>query len=157
MTSNTIGRPMEILLVEDSLMSARLTMGALRKGNVPHRLTWLTDGGEALEFLHRRGKYRQAPRPDLILLDLGLPGRDGREVLAEVRATEELKDIPVVVLTASTDEEIKAQTERLQVESYLTKPVDLEKFQRLVTQLSRFWKADMIVPTKPEDGRPAGG
>jgi CheY-like chemotaxis protein len=151
MTSNAVGRPMEILLVEDSLMSARLTMGALRKGQVPNRLTWLTDGDEALEFLHRAGKYRQAPRPDLILLDLGLPGRDGRAVLAAIRADEALKDIPVVVLTASTDEEDRTQTERLQVESYLTKPVDIEKFQNVVTQLSRFWKADMIVPGA--DGR----
>ena len=157
MTSNTVGRPMEILLVEDSLMSARLTMGGLRKGRVPHRLTWLTDGDEALEFLHRRGKYRQAPRPDLILLDLGLPGKDGREVLTEVRGDEGLKDIPVVVLTASTDEEDKAQTERLQVESYLTKPVDLEKFQTLVTQLSRFWKADMVVPIQTASAEEAAG
>lgn len=146
MTSNTVGRSMEILLVEDSLMSARLTMGALRRGQVPHRLTWLSDGDEALEFLQRRGKYRQAPRPDLILLDLGLPGRDGRALLAEIRSDPELKEIPVVVLTASTDEEDRTQSERLQVESYLTKPVDLEKFQSLMTELSRFWKADMIVP-----------
>ncbi len=152
MTSNTVGRPMEILLVEDSLMSARLTMGALRRGQVPHRLTWLSDGDEALEFLQRRGKYRQAPRPDLILLDLGLPGRDGRAVLKEIRSDESLKDIPVVVLTASTDEEDRTQSERLQVESYLTKPVDLEKFQSIMNELSRFWKADMIVPEPPSLG-----
>jgi two-component system, chemotaxis family, response regulator Rcp1 len=151
MTSNTVGRPMEILLVEDSLMSARLTMGALRKGQTPHRLTWLSDGDEALEFLHRRGKYRHAPRPDLLLLDLGLPGRDGRAVLTEIRADESLKDLPVVVLTASTDEEDRTQSERLQVESYLTKPVDLEQFQNVVAQLSRFWKADMIVPGSDAD------
>ena len=155
MTSNTVGRPMEILLVEDSLMSARLTMGALRKGQTPHRLTWLSDGDEALEFLHRRGKYRHAPRPDLLLLDLGLPGRDGRAVLTEIRADESLKELPVVVLTASTDEEDRTQSERLQVESYLTKPVDLEQFQHVVAQLSRFWKADMIVPGS--DAGPAAG
>jgi CheY-like chemotaxis protein len=147
MSQNTVGRPMEILLVEDSLMSARITIGALRNGGVQHRLTWLSNGEEALEFLQRRGKYTQAPRPDLMLLDLGLPGKDGREVLADLRADDELKDIPVVVLTSSTDQEDILSTERLQVESYLTKPVDLEKFLNLVRDLSRFWHADMILPT----------
>ena len=147
MSRNTVGRPMEILLVEDSLMSARITIGALRNGGVQHRLTWLSNGEEALEFVQRRGKYTQAPRPDLILLDLGLPGKDGREVLAELRADDELKEIPVVVLTSSTDQEDILSTERLQVESYLTKPVDLEKFLNLVRDLSRFWHADMILPT----------
>ena len=94
---------MEILLVEDSLTSARLTMGTLKKGAFEHRLTWLSDGNDAVEFLFRRGKYAQAPRPDLILLDLGLPGKDGREVLTEIRACDELNGIPVVVMTASTD------------------------------------------------------
>lgn len=147
MSRNTVGRPMEILLVEDSLMAARLTMGALRKGSVQHRLTWLTDGQEALEFVERRGKYAQAPRPDLILLDLGLPKKDGREVLEEIRGDDDLRSIPIVVLTASTDEEDVTRTERLQVEGYLTKPVDLRKFLDLVRQLSRFWHADMILPT----------
>lgn len=147
MRQNTVGRPMEILLVEDSLVSARLTMGALRRGDVQHRLTWLTDGQEAVEFLERRGKYSQAPRPDLILLDLGLPKKDGREVLEEIRADADLKNIPVVVLTASTDEADVTAGERLQVEGYLTKPVDLRKFLDLVRQLSRFWHADMILPT----------
>ena len=146
MSSNAVGRPMEILLVEDSLMAARLTMGTLRKGEVQHRLTWLTDGAEALEFVHKRGKYTQAPRPDLILLDLGLPKRDGHEVLTEIKSDDDLKDIPVVVLTASTDYEDMVNSERLQVESYMTKPVDLEKFMQLVKELSRFWHADMILP-----------
>jgi two-component system, chemotaxis family, response regulator Rcp1 len=147
MRSNTVGRPMEILLVEDSLTSARLTIGALRKGQVQHRLTWLTDGDEALEFVYPRGKYGRAPRPDLILLDLGLPKKDGREVLKEIKSDDELRDIPVVVLTASTDEEDIAISEQLQVESYMTKPVDLDKFLQLVRELSRFWHADMILPT----------
>ena len=147
MSRNTVGRPMEILLVEDSLMSARVTIGALRNGGVQHRLTWLSNGEEALEFLQHRGKYTQAPRPDLILLDLGLPGKDGREVLTEIRADDDLKSIPVVVLTASTDQEDILNTERLQVESYLTKPVDLDKFRNVVRDLSRFWHADMILPT----------
>lgn len=138
---------MEILLVEDSLSAARLTIGALKRGNILHRLTWLSDGEEALEFLHRRGKFSVAPHPDLILLDLSLPKKDGREVLQEIKQDEHLKSIPVVILTASTDQEDINATEKLEVESYLTKPVDLPKFLRIVEELSRFWRDDMIVPT----------
>ncbi|MBW3543306.1 MAG: response regulator [Planctomycetes bacterium] len=147
MSTNIVGRPMEILLVEDSLMAARLTMGALRKGHIQHRLTWLSDGEDALEFVNRRGKFSHAPRPDLILLDLGLPKKDGRAVLAEIRADDELKSIPIVVLTASTSDEDLAASQRLEVEGYMTKPVDIDQFLNLVRQLSRFWKADMILPT----------
>ncbi len=146
-SENTVGRPMEILLVEDSLPAARLTIGALKRGNILHRLTWLSDGEEALEFLYRRGKFAVAPHPDLILLDLGLPKKDGREVLKEIKQDEELKSIPVVILTASTDQEDIAATEKLEVESYMTKPVDLPKFLKLVKDLSRFWREDMILPT----------
>ncbi len=138
---------MEILLVEDSLTSARLTIGALKKGQIQHRLTWLTDGEEALEFLYKKGKFAQAPRPDLILLDLELPKKDGRAVLTDVKSNDDLKGIPVVILTASTAHEDIEQSERLDVESYLTKPVDLDKFLRLVRELSTFWHTDMIVPT----------
>ena len=146
MSSNMVGRPMEILLVEDSLVSARLTMGGLKSGGIAHRLTWLTDGEEALAFIHKEGKYSQAPRPDLILLDLGLPKKDGREVLAEIKGDEDLKQIPVVVLTASTSQEDIMRSELLQVESYITKPVDVKKFLKVVKELERFWHADMIVP-----------
>lgn len=144
---NTVGRPMEILLVEDSLTAARVTMGGLKSGKVPHRLTWVTDGAEALEFLHQVGKFSRAPRPDLILLDLGLPKKDGREVLREIKANSILAEIPVVVLTASTDQEDRLNSEQLQVEAYMTKPVNLEKFLELVVKLSRFWREDMILPT----------
>ena len=147
MGQNTVGRPMEILLVEDSLVSARMTMGSLKNGQVQHRLTWLTNGEEAIEFLRREGKFARAPRPDLILLDLGLPKKDGREVLREIKADSEFAEIPVVVLTASTDQEDRLASEQLQVESYLTKPVNAEKFLDLVAKLSRFWHADMILPT----------
>ncbi|VAX38953.1 Two-component transcriptional response regulator, LuxR family [hydrothermal vent metagenome] len=147
MGENTVGRPMEILLVEDSLTSARLTMGSLKNGDVQHRLTWLRDGIDALEFLHQAGKYKQAPHPDLILLDLGLPGKNGCEVLAEIKSDEQLKMIPVVVLTASTDEEDISETKRLDVENYLTKPVDIAQFLRVVNELSQYWHADMILPT----------
>lgn len=137
---------MDILLIEDSLVSARVTMGALKNANILHRLTWLTDGEDALEFLYRRGKFTQAPRPDLILLDLTLPRRDGRDVLREIKGNEELKSIPVVVLTGSTDKEDMASTERLQVEGYMTKPVDLDKFLSLIRELKNFWHAEVILP-----------
>ena len=101
--SQTVGRPMEILMVEDSLVAARLTMGALSKGQIQHRMSWLKTGEDSLEFLRHEGKYARAPRPDLILLDLGLPGISGKDVLASVKDDESLKGIPVVVLTASTD------------------------------------------------------
>ncbi|HEX6985915.1 MAG TPA: response regulator [Planctomycetaceae bacterium] len=147
MRQNTVGRPMEILLVEDSLTAAKLTMGGLKSGQVQHRLTWVTNGEDALEFLRQSGKFSRAPRPDLILLDLGLPKKDGREVLREIKADPALAEIPVVVLTASTDQEDRLVSERLQVEAYMTKPVNLEKFLGLVAKLSRFWHADMILPT----------
>ncbi|MCA9114782.1 MAG: response regulator [Planctomycetaceae bacterium] len=147
MRENTVGRPMEILLVEDSILSARITIGALRAGSVQHRLTWLSNGNEALEFLHQRGLFSRAPQPDLILLDLGLPGCDGRELLRDIRGDERLRNVPVVVLTGSTDEEDQAASEQLQVEKYLIKPVDLDKFMDVVRELNRFWQEDMIVPT----------
>ena len=147
MDRETVGRPMEILLVEDSLTSARLTMGALKKSDFQHRLTWLKDGDEAIEFVYRRGKYVRAPRPDLILLDLGLPKKDGRQVLQEIRSDVSFKKIPVVVLTASTDHEDQVNSERLQVDGYMTKPVDMEQFLRLITELKTYWMAEVILPS----------
>ncbi len=145
MTEQTVARPMEILMGEDSLMFARITMGALRAGNVVHRFTWLTDGEEALEFLHRRHKYVRAPRPDVILLDLGLPKIDGRNVL-QIKSDDGLRNIPVVIMTASTSYEDRIESARLDVEAFLTKPVDLDKFLGLVTELKSFWHKDMILP-----------
>jgi two-component system response regulator len=147
MRHDTIGRPMEILLVEDDQEDASLTFEFLREGQVQHRLTWLRDGDEATEFLYRRGKFARAPRPDLILLDLGLPKKDGREVLTDIKSDEELSRIPVVVMTASKDHEDMLKSEFLQVEGYITKPVDLDKFIWLVHELRRFWHADLILPT----------
>ena len=146
MRAGSDGRPMEILMVEDSLTFARITMGALRSGGIEHRFSWLSSGQEALEFLHRRGKYRRAPKPDLILLDLGLPEVDGRQVLAEIRADEQLRQIPVVVMTVSARPEDARECERLGVDGYLTKPVDLQKFLWLVRELQSYWQEDVIVP-----------
>ncbi len=146
MREDTIGRPMEILMIEDSLSAARLTMGALQKSQVEHRITWLTDGEQGFEFLSRDGKYKQAPQPDLVLLDLNLPGRDGHEVLRDIRQDDRLKQTAVVILTASDDEEDHRQVEALGVQSYLTKPVDMDEFHRVVREVKVYWKANQIGP-----------
>lgn len=141
------GRPMEILLVEDSLTDARLTIGALRRGCSQHRLTLVRDGEEALAFLRQAGIFVRAPRPDLILLDLLLPKKDGLDVLAEIKAEFDLKDIPVVILTSSDAPEDRSRCQLLQVENYITKPVNLEKFLAVVKNLRDHWRSDVIVPT----------
>lgn len=156
MMQNAVGRPMEILLVEDSLTAGTFTIGALRQGQFQHRCTWLRDGEQALEFLHQRGMYARAPQPDLILLDLGLPKIDGLHVLAEVKSIERLKSIPVVIMTASTDPEERHKAEELQVASYVVKPVDLEKFLVLVRELKNYWQSDLLLPETHEHAAFAG-
>ncbi len=148
MQPDTVGRPMEILLVEDSVSAARLTMGALKRGGVAHHMTWLSDGEEAVEFLQRTGKYSRVPQPDLILLDLVLPGQSGQEVLAMIRANPELKKIPVVVMTAA--DEASANPSTLDVEGFLRKPINLDEFLSVVDRLKDFWKVDMILPKKED-------
>lgn len=146
MSQDIVGRPMEILLVEDNLEDAGLTIQALKEGQVECRVSLVRDGEEATDFLHRRGVYAKAPRPDLILLDLHLPKKDGREVLVEVRAEQPLKGIPVVVLTASHIHEEILKSENLEVDSYMVKPVDLEQFIQVVKKLRRFWLDEVILP-----------
>nr|ACS68546.1 response regulator [uncultured bacterium FLS18] len=147
MTAEPVGRPMEILLIEDSLADARLTIEALKEGGVQHRLTLVRDGLEAVEFLRQKDIFARAPRPDLILLDLGLPRMHGRDVLTEIRSDEELKDIPVVVLTISKDHEDILRNQRLHVEAYLTKPVDFATFVNVVKELKKMLAADVILPS----------
>ena len=137
---------MEILLVEDSLLHARVTIEALRGGNFKHRLTLVRDGQEALEFLHRLGVFAQAPLPDLILLDLRLPKIDGLEVLEVVKAEDDLRQVPVVIMTSSQEEEDRLRCQMLNVEAYITKPVRLAEFLSLVKELKRFWHEDVILP-----------
>jgi CheY-like chemotaxis protein len=144
--SDTIGRPMEILMVEDNLADARLAIEALREGQVKHRLTLVRDGLEAMEFLNREGRFSRAPRPDLILLDLHLPRKDGREVLDEIKSDYELKEIAVVILTASDAHEDQLRSQLLHVDAYMTKPVDLDKFLGVVRQLKRYWLEDVMLP-----------
>jgi CheY-like chemotaxis protein len=137
---------MEILLVEDGLVDAQITIAALKKGQIRHRLTLIRDGEEALEFLLRQGKFARAPRPDLVLLDLGLPKLDGRQVLARIKSSDELKSVPVVIMTSSDDEGDRVQSELLGVDAFIIKPVDLEKFIQVVRQLRRFLHAEVILP-----------
>ncbi len=146
MDERSISRPMEILLVEDSLVDARFTMVALKQGAIRHRLTLVCDGEEAIAFLLRKGVFARAPRPDLILLDLMLPKMNGLEVLAKIREDENLRNIPVVVLTAASDEEFRIQCEFLGVDGYIAKPVKLRKFLQIVRDLRNHWRSDLVLP-----------
>jgi chemotaxis family two-component system response regulator Rcp1 len=142
-------RPVEILLVEDNPGDERLTREALKEGKVYSNLHWVKDGVEAMEFLRRQGKHAGAPRPDIILLDLNLPKKDGREVLQDIKNDNELKRIPVVVLTTSKAEEDVLRTYNLHANCYVTKPVDLEKFIVVVKSIDVFW---LTVVTLPPNG-----
>ena len=146
MTSDTVGRPMEILLVEDDLEDAGLTIEALNEGDVPCRVSLVRDGEEAMEFLRRQGKYARTPRPDVILLDLKLPKMGGREVLAAVRADDALTQIPVVVLTSSPTHREILENEHLHVADYMVKPVDMEQFLAVVKSIRRYLLSDVILP-----------
>jgi CheY-like chemotaxis protein len=138
--------PVEILLVEDNPGDVRLTKEALKEGKVYNNLHWAKDGVEALEFLKREGKHARAPRPDIILLDLNLPKKDGREVLAVIKKDGELKHIPVVVLTTSKADEDVLKSYELHANCYVTKPVDLEKFIQVVQSIDRFWLTVVTLP-----------
>lgn len=146
MSHETVGRPMEILLVEDNLVNARLTMGSIAHGQVKHRLTLTRDGQEALDFLYNRGPFSRAPRPDIILLDLRLPKVDGLDVLSKIKSDDELRPVPVVILTASEDEQDKLRCEELSIDGYLTKPVDVDQFLGLIKQLRKLLRDDIVLP-----------
>ncbi len=141
-------RPVEILLVEDNPGDVRLAVEALKEGKVHNNLHVVGDGVEAMMFLRREGKFALSPRPDLILLDLNLPKKDGREVLAEIKADEKLRRIPVVVLTTSKAEQDILRTYDLHANCYITKPVDLEQFIAVVKSVEDFWLT--IVKLPPE-------
>ncbi len=145
---NNLGRPVEILLVEDSPSDTDLTLAALAEAKVSNRVTVVEDGVQAMEFLRRQGNRAQAPRPDLILLDLNLPRKDGREVLAEIKADEELKSIPVVVLTTSQAEKDVLQAYALHANCYITKPVDFQQFLEVVKSVEGFWLTVVKLPSE---------
>lgn len=139
-------KPIEILLVEDNPGDVRLTIEALKEAKVINHLTVVKDGVEALAFLRRQGSYDTAPRPHLILLDLNLPRKDGREVLADIKADDNLKRIPVVVLTTSQDEQDVLKSYNLHANCYITKPVDLDQFVRVVRSIEDFWLGIVVLP-----------
>ena len=148
MNPNTPMRPVEILLVEDSPSDADLTVEALSDGKVLNNLHWVEEGVEALAFLRRQGKYNNAPRPDLILLDLNLPKKDGREVLAQIKVDPQLKLIPVVVLTTSAADRDIFKTYELNANCYVTKPIDLDQFISVVKLIETFWLAVVKLPSE---------
>ena len=141
--------PIEVLLVEDNPGDVRLTREALRDGKVHNNLSVAPDGVEALAFLRRQGKYADAPRPDVILLDLNLPKKDGREVLEEIKADPSLARIPVVILTSSEAERDIAQAYALHANCYVTKPVDLDQFITVVRSIEDFWFTIVKLPPEP--------
>jgi CheY-like chemotaxis protein len=140
--------PIDILLVEDSPTDALLTKRALAHAKLINRLHIVDDGVKAMEFLHRQAPYTDAPRPHLILLDLNLPKKNGREVLAEIKADEELKTIPVIVLTSSNAEEDVMGSYKLHANSYITKPVGFEAFAEAVASIENFWLAVVTLPPR---------
>lgn len=138
--------PIEILLVEDNPGDVRLTEEALKDGKLKNRLSVVDDGVEAMAFLRRVGKYKHAPRPDIILLDLNLPRMDGRQVLEEIKADENLRRIPVVVLTTSDDEQDILTSYNLHANCYITKPVDMSRFAAIVQNIENFWFTIVRLP-----------
>lgn len=140
------GRPAEFLLVEDNPGDVRLTREALRECKMSNNLSVVGDGVEALAFLRREGQYADAPRPDVILLDLNLPRKGGREVLAEIKADPQLRRIPVVVITSSEAEQDVVASYDLHVNCYVNKPVDLDQFIKVVRSISTFWLTIVKLP-----------
>ena len=143
-------KPIDILLVEDNPGDVRLTREALNEGKVLNNLHVAMDGMEALAFLKQEGEYKQAIRPDIILLDLNLPKMDGREVLATIKADPALRRIPVVILTTSKAEEDVIKTYDLHANCYITKPVDLEQFITVVKSIEDFWFTIVKLPPEGE-------
>ena len=142
------GKIVEVLLVEDSPGDIRLTREAFRDAHLSVRLHVAQDGVDAMAFLRREGNHNQAPRPDLILLDLNLPKMDGREVLALIKKDEALKTIPTVILTTSEAEADIVNSYQLQANAYLSKPVQLDAFEGLVKSISDFWLTKVKLPTQ---------
>ncbi len=139
-------RPVDILLVEDNPGDVRLVREALQDGKLINQLSAVSDGQQALAFLRKQGNYAQVRRPDLILLDLNLPKKDGREVLAEIKADTDLRRIPVVVVTSSQAEEDILKSYNLHANCYVAKPVNLDRFVQVVKSIEQFWLSIVKLP-----------
>jgi two-component system, chemotaxis family, response regulator Rcp1 len=148
MTDEFIGRPVEILLVEDNAGDVRLAREGLRECKLLNNLSVADDGVKALAFLRREGAYAKAPRPDLIMLDLNLPRKDGREVLKEIKEDDDLKRIPVVILTTSKAEEDIVKSYSLHANCYVTKPLAIEQFITVVQAIESFWFTIVKLPPR---------
>jgi chemotaxis family two-component system response regulator Rcp1 len=140
------GRPIEILLVEDTPDEAQLTMDALQDGRVSNRIHWVEDGEEAMSFLRREGRHTAAPRPDLILLDLRLPRMSGQEVLQAIKQHPNWKRIPVVIMTSSDDEKDVIEAYDGHANCFITKPMDIDKFMDAVRSIEDFWLTIVHLP-----------
>ena len=145
-------RPIEILLVEDSPSDTELTLEALKDFKVRNHVSVVDDGVQAMQFLRRQGPYAAAPRPDLIMLDLNLPRKDGREVLAEIKADNSLKTIPIVVLTTSRAEQDVLRAYQFNANCYITKPVDFSQFLEVVRSIESFWRFVVTLPPAAKGG-----
>lgn len=140
--------PIEILLVEDSPGDVRLTQEALKESKLKNNLHVVGDGAEAIDFVQKKGKYATMPRPDLILLDLNLPKKDGREVLTEIKADKDLRHIPVVILTVSRSEEDILRSYGLHANCYIVKPIDFNQFISVVKAIENFWFTIVKLPSR---------
>ncbi|MFO0902420.1 MAG: response regulator [Pirellulales bacterium] len=158
MSGGYVGRPMEILLVEDSQLDARLTILALRRVPFRYRLAVVRDGDEALRYLQHEGVFGKSPQPDVVLLDLLLPKFDGLQVLERLRKSPELQAIPVVVLSATDSESDRQKCQHLHVDQFMSKPVNMEKFLQMITDLEQHWQKDIILPklTNRDEGASGG-
>jgi len=140
------GKPIEILLVEDSFDEAELTMETLRQGRLRNRVNWVEDGEQAMAFLRREGRFAAVPRPDLILLDLHMPRMGGLEVLAEIKEHPDWKRIPVVIMTSSSEEKDILSAYDRHANCYITKPIDIDKFIEVVRSIEDFWLSIVRLP-----------
>ncbi|KUO60674.1 response regulator [bacterium BRH_c32] len=148
---NSGSEAIEILLVEDNLGDARLAVEALKESKLKNNMHVVNDGEEAMDFLYKKGKYSNVPTPDLILLDLNLPKKDGREVLDEIKTSDILKRIPVVILTISKAEEDILQAYNLHANCFITKPLDLDQFMKVVKSIEDFWLTIVKLPHHKEN------
>ena len=146
MAKHQLAKPVNILLVEDNPGDSDLAREALDSSKLNNNLQVVDDGEKAMAFLRREGPYAKAPRPDLILLDLNLPKKDGRQVLAEIKSDEDLKRIPVVILTTSQAEEDVLKSYNLHANCYITKPIDLNQFLHVVRSIEDFWLTIVVLP-----------